>query len=159
MAKIITQSLDGNIKHTFGLLDKFMEVCPDDIWAKKFGGWPVWQQVYHALAAVDFFIRNLDAPAEAALFGEEESNLSVSAKATAGKAELKAMSADVQRRIDEYVASLDDEKLAQNSAGLSDRLGMPTTHAGALSLVAAHTLYHLGSCDAALREQGLSGVF
>ena len=35
MARVITQSLEGNIKHAFGLLDKFMEVCPDDIWAKK----------------------------------------------------------------------------------------------------------------------------
>ena len=159
MARVITQSLEGNIKHAFGLLDKFMEVCPDDIWAKKFGGWPVWQQVYHALSAVDFFIRDMDAPEQAALFGEEESNLSVSAKSTAGKAELIAMSADAQRRIDEYVASLDDESLAQNNAGLSARMSIPTTHAGALALITAHTLYHLGSCDAALRERGLPGVF
>lgn len=159
MTKIITQGLESNIKMTFSLLDKFIEVCPTDIWAKKFGGWPVWQQVYHALAAVDFFIKDLDEPSETALFGEEEANLSVSAKVTVDKAELKTLSAKMQRRISEYAASLTDAALTQNNAGLSARMNMPTTHASTLSLIAAHTLYHLGSCDAALREHGLSGVF
>ena len=159
MSAIITQSLDGNIKHVFGLLDKFMEVCPEDIWAKKFGGWPVWQQIYHALSAVDFFLRTLDAPEETPLFGGEEANLSVSAKITAGKNELLAYAAKAQERVNAYVAGLDDETLAQSNAGLTARLGMPVTHAGTLSLIAAHTLYHLGSCDAALREHGIPGVF
>jgi len=27
-------------------MTQFIEVCPEDIWTKKFGGWPVWQQVF-----------------------------------------------------------------------------------------------------------------
>lgn len=159
MTSIITQNLEGNIKHVYGLLNKFMDVCPDDIWAKKFGGWPVWQQVYHALAAVDFFIRPLEAPEETPLFGGEEASLSVCAKTTAGKDQLKAYAAKAEERINSYIAGLDDTKLAQSNAGLTARMGMPATHAGTLSLIAAHTLYHLGSCDAALRERGIPGVF
>lgn len=159
MAGIIVQSLEGNIRHAFNLLDKFVEVCPEDLWAQKFGGWPVWQQVYHALSALDFFIRPLDAPEEAPPFGEKEAGLDISAAAAAGKAQLKAYAQKMYQQADAYIASLDDAALAQSHTGLAARLGMPSTHADALCLMAAHTLYHLGGCDAALRERGLPGVF
>ena len=159
MAGIIVQSLEGNIRHAFSLLDKFVEVCPEDLWAQKFGGWPVWQQVYHALTALDFFIRPLDAPEEALPFGEKEAGLDISAANAVSKAQLKAYAEKMYQRVDAYIASLDDAALAQSHAGLAARLGMPSTHANALCLIAAHTLYHLGGCDAALRERGLAGVF
>lgn len=159
MAEIITQSLEGNIKHALSLLDKFVEVCPENLWAQKFGGWPVWQQVYHALTALDFFIRPLDAPEEAPPFGEKEAGLDAEAANPAGKLQIKAYAEKMYQRVDAYIAGLDDAALAQSHAGLAARLGMPATHANALCLITAHTLYHLGICDAALRERGLAGVF
>ena len=159
MAGIIVQSLEGNVQHAFSLLDKFIEVCPEDLWAQKFGGWPVWQQIYHALTAIDFFIRPLDAPEEAPPFGEKEASLDASAANTIGKIQLKAYAEKMYQQAAAYIASLDDAAMAQNNAGLAARIGMPSTHANALCLIAAHTLYHLGSCDAALRERGLAGVF
>ena len=159
MAGTITQSLEGNVQHAFSLLDKFVEVCPEDLWAQKFGGWPVWQQVYHALAAIDFFIRPLDAPEETPPFGDKEASLDANAANTVGKAQLKAYAEKMYQQAAAYIASLDDAALAQNHAGLAAHIGMPATHASALCLMTAHTLYHVGSCDAALRERGLPGVF
>ena len=159
MGNIIAQSLEGNIKHTFNLLDQFLEVCPENIWGKKFGGWPVWQQVYHALSALDFFTRPQDAPEGPKPFGKEEANLSGIATSTANKAKLKTYAVEMQAQTHAYIAGLDDADLARNNEGLATRMGRSITHASTLTLIAAHTLYHLGSCDAALREHGLPVVF
>ena len=159
MARVITQSLEGNVSYALALLDQFVEACPEELWSKKFGGWPVWQQVYHAVAALDFFIRPLDAAGETPPFGEKEADLDISAASAPGKPQIKTYAQKMSARVDDYVAGLDDALLAQSHAGLADRLAMPATHANALCLIAAHTLYHLGICDTALREQGLPGVF
>ena len=36
---------------------------------------------------------------------------------------------------------------------------MTWTHAAACAMLTGHVLYHLGTCDAALREEGLKGFF
>ena len=41
MARVITQSLEGNVSYALALLDQFVEACPEELWSKQFGGWPV----------------------------------------------------------------------------------------------------------------------
>ena len=159
MPRRTTQSLTENIQFAFELLNKFMDVCPEDIWAKKFGGWPVWQQIYHAISALDYFCAPLGAPEGPTPFGAEEAELATLGATAPGKAEFKAYAAKAQERVKTYLSGLDDATLPQSNAGLAERMHMPATHANTLSLITAHTLYHLGSCDAALRESGLPGVF
>lgn len=159
MAGDITQSLAGNIQFALSLLNKFIDVCPDEIWAEKFGGWPVWQQAYHAVSTLDFFCAPLGAPAADSPFGAAEAHLAAIGAAAPGKAEFKAYAEAAQQRAFAYIAGLDDAALAQSNTGLAQRMGMAATHANTLALITAHTLYHLGGCDAALREHGLPGVF
>ena len=159
MKRDITQSLESNMLHAFGLMDRFVEVCPDDVWVENFGGWPVWQQVYHAFAAMGFFLRAADAPEETPPFGAVESSLRVVASGVAGKAELKEYIARAKEAAGAYASALDDAALDRPNEGFSARMNRTTTHAGVLSLIAAHTMYHLGACDAALRQRGLAGVF
>ena len=33
-----------------------MDTCPENIWEETNGGWPVWQQVAHAVAVLNFLI-------------------------------------------------------------------------------------------------------
>ncbi len=159
MSRVVVQSLEGTVNYAFSLMNKFVEVCPDEIWAKKCGGWPVWQQVYHSFAAIDFFLRLPDDAPEAPPYAEEVGNLDAPAKDTVSKAQLKPYIGNAQARVKNYISSLGDAELAEAHPGLSQRMGATTTHAGTVALIAAHTMYHLGSCDAALREHGLPGVF
>lgn len=159
MSKIITQSLEGGILHAFGLANEFLKVCPDTIWAKKFGSWPVWQQMFHAFSAIDFFLRPSDASPEVSPFGEGVGDLKEPAQNTPAKAEVQDYIEKAQARVRDYIAGLDDAALGSNHVGLSARFGRDVTHAATLALIASHTMYHLGCCDAALRENGIPGVF
>lgn len=159
MSKVITQSLSDNIMHAFTLVNEFLKVCPEAVWGKTFGGWPVWQQLFHAFAFVDVFLRAADAEPELPLFEPGVAELKDSPLEPPAKLLIKEYIEKAQERVRLYAANLDDASLAGKNEGLGLRFGRDMTHAATLALIASHTMYHLGGCDAALREEGLPGVF
>ncbi len=159
MANTAVMSLKGPIDKTFALAAAYIDVCPENIWGKKFGGWPAWQQLYHGLAAIDFFLRGPDDAQAKALYDHAVGDLKETPAQAPDKAAFKSFLETAKARIDAYCAGLDDADLAKNNPGLSKRFGADMTHAITLSLMAGHLFYHLGGCDAALRENGLKGVF
>lgn len=159
MTKIITESLQGNIQHAFQLMDAYIETCPDKVWAKKFGTWPVWQQYYHAFTAIAFFLQQPGDPEETPPIAPLVGGLKEIATETPDKKVIKSYAQNMQAKALKYASELDDAALCLKNEGLSARFGRDISHAGTLALIASHTLYHLGSCDAALRENGIPGVF
>jgi len=162
MANPIKDSLAASVAHAFGLMDEFLKLCPEDIWAQRFGGWPLWRQFFHSFSAADFFLRAENAAEAPSPFGADAGNLrekDSAAPTAASKDKVREYMEATQKRVSDYLASLDDAALGQINKGLSARMGRECTHAGTIALLVGHTLYHLGSCDAALRESGRPGVF
>ncbi|MCL2789521.1 MAG: DinB family protein [Desulfobulbus sp.] len=161
MSNPIKDSLAASVAHAFGLLDEFLKVCPEEIWAQHFGGWPLWRQFLHPLSAADFFLRAENATEAPSPFGTDAGNLRVKdcAAPVPGKEKVLEYMNAAQKRVNDFLAGLDDAALGQINKGLSARLGRECTHAAAIALLVGHTMYHLGSCDAALRESGRPGVF
>lgn len=158
MSQALVRALQGNIESAFSLVTAFMEVCPEEIWSKKFGGWPVAHQLYHALNVAVLFVdkqkgADLNNPCP------EAGNLSGSAGPAPSKAQAREFLATVKGVVNNYIDGLTDETLAQKNETVSGIIGQNYTHASVMALLASHTYYHLGSCDAALREHGLKGVF
>ena len=75
------------------------------------------------------------------------------------KALVKALAEKAKAATDTYVTGLDDTALPKPNKHVSSALGRPVSHVATLGMLASHTLYHVGSCDAALRDHGLPGVF
>lgn len=159
MSKAIVQSLEGGVLYSFSLVNEFIKICPDTIWEQPYGRWPVWQQLYHAFAAVDFFLRPKDAPEETGPVPAPIGNLVEVATKAPSKQLIKEYIEKTQAKASAYMSGLDDAALAAKNEGLSARMGRDVTHAGTFAFLASHTMYHLGSCDAALRQNGLPGVF
>lgn len=157
MANDIVNGIQGPFQHGWHLLTTYMDACPDDLWAEKHGGWPIWQQVAHVVAVADFFVpggEGVPAPCsmESAMLKQQGGDM-------VDKAGMKAWTARVKARVDAWIASLSDADLAVRNDVLSDRIKREMTLGGTLVLQATHLQYHLGSCDAALRDRGLPGVF
>ncbi len=159
MPRTAVVSLQETFHNSLGMIVQCIDVCPEHLWLKQFGGWPVWQHIYHALSAVDFFVmQEGDSPTQA-LFSHAVSSLSEVSSGTPTREELKKTATEVKGAADRYFAGLTDASLKEKNEGLSSRMPQPATHASTAAMLTAHTLYHLGSCDAALREHGLRGVF
>ena len=159
MSREIVDALKPPIDRAFLFIDRFIDTCPDDIWVEKSGGWPVWQQIYHILTSVDFFI---SAPGESGptpLVSSEEAGLRKVAETTVAKSDIKSACQAAKERVEGYMAGLTDADLAKRNDGIFERAKMNMTHAATLSLLSGHGLYHLGSGDAALRNHGIAGMF
>ena len=160
MARAIVAELEGTYGRAWALMAQFMDVCPEEIWAETNGGWPVWQQVAHTIAVLNFFILENDddtfvpAPAElGVLMLKEQGQQLVSKEA------MKAYGAAVVAAVDARVAKLTDADLTRVQARVSKKIGRDLSYGAVMVMLASHTMYHLGSCDAALRDHGLPGVF
>lgn len=159
MSNPIVSAAQGPFQNAFGLLSKYIDDCPEEIWKEKNGGWPVWQQVVHALSAITFFV---DQPGDASIVppcAADVAQLAAQGTTPASKADVKAYAGKCKARADAYIASLSDGDLAALNDALTARIGFPVPHVSTLGMLASHTLYHLGSCDAALRDHGIPGVF
>ena len=160
MSRAIVAELESPYQRAWDLMCKFMDVCPDEIWAETNGGWPVWQQVAHTVAVLNFFILENDddtfvpAPAEFGVLMLKEQGQQVVSKEA-----MKAYGAAVKAAVDARVAKLTDDDLTRIQERVSKKIGRDLSYGAVMVMLASHTTYHLGSCDAALRDHGLPGVF
>lgn len=158
MSQDFVKVLRFGVGHALGLFDKFWTICPEDIWRKRDGGWPVGQQYYHILLASSMFLAGMgesgieNPDPKGGQLGEDRDYCP-------SKDEAKKFFDNVSLGINKLLDSLDDEKLLQNNPRFSQMLGKEVNNAECLNLMVAHMLYHLGSCDAALRNEGLEGAF
>lgn len=159
MSNAIVMAAQGPFQHAFGLLNTFIDTCPEEIWNEKNGGWPVWQQVAHSLSAVGFFVNGKDEAPIAMPCPPEVGMLAAQGTTPVKRADMKAYAEKCKARADAYIAGLSDADLAQDNPGATQRLGRSVPHVSTIAMLASHTLYHLGSCDAALRDHNLPGVF
>ena len=160
MSRAIVAELENPYQRAWSLMCQFMDVCPDEIWAETNGGWPVWQQVAHTVAVLNFFILENDddtfvpAPAELGVLMLKEQGQQVVSKEA-----MKAYGATVKAAVDARVARLTDADLTGIQQRVSKKIGRDLSYGAVVVMLASHTTYHLGSCDAALRDHGLPGVF
>lgn len=145
------------IDRSFALFGQFVDVCPDDIWAECKGQWPVWQEIYHCSIAVKFFT-GMNEGIET-LAADEVAMLAVTGEGALSKAQIKAGLTAAQATVEKYISNLADADLVKRNEAVFAAKSWEITHAFTLVTLASHNLYHLGSCDTALRNHGLKGVF
>ena len=157
VVKAITDSLKENFDWVWGLLVQVVDVCPEAVWAKKAGGFVFWQQLYHCFSAANLILPK-DGKPEPGPWGSEVAEFKAEPATTPSKEELKAYAAKMKAQVDAWIATLDDASLLQTHEGLSARWGAPMNNVTAFSAMSGHPFYHIGSCDAILRDNGEKGV-
>ncbi|MDL2307728.1 DinB family protein, partial [Desulfovibrio sp. OttesenSCG-928-C06] len=149
MSKDILNGMIAIYDRANGLLEKFIEICPEKIWAEPKGKFPVWQHVYHCYSSAGFFLagegnKPVDSPFAPAVASFDEIPAIPGDKAT-----IAAYGKDMDAFIRAYFATLNDADLGKLNEGLSDRIKAPMSHSATISLLIGHIFYHFGHCDAA----------
>lgn len=136
--------------------EKFLGLCPDEYWKEKAGGWILAQQYYHGLMATNMLVGSLG-------FGSaqnpnpEAGQLLEKPDVTPTKEQAAEFLANIKIAAASACAKLDDEMLLKKNDVVSQKFGRDVTNAVVLELMANHLLYHLGCCDAELRDRNLPG--
>ena len=158
MSRAIVLSLQGPFTHAYSLMVRFIDECPASIFVENTGGWPIWQQVYHALyVTVCFTLQPGEIPPDLP-FDRETGLLLKPSDELCTRETLQQFAVTVKQRADAFIDTLNDADLTSKNAIMSDMFGREVTQATTLSMLAGHMFYHLGADDAALRNHGLKGM-
>ena len=160
MSRQIVTELAANFERAHGFYLQFIDQCPDGLWAKKFGAWPLWQHIVHVYGCIDYFV--LQDGQQPTPYPCKVGNISAfefHAGETVDKSAMRAYVLTMKAKADAYINSLTDAALDKKNAGFSARKNEDRTHALTLSVLAGHAYYHFGTLDTALREHGYKGIY
>jgi hypothetical protein len=156
MKRLITEVLRNQFDSTFHMARVLVEVCPKEIWAESYNQVPFWQQVFHYVYYIDFWMREK--------FDENEwrSMIFDDAYTTdldAGSYEGLFISQDkmleyldaIQTKTTSLFHGLDDEKLSVSPW----KNGPQHTYAEIIAGQIRHIMYNIGYLNGILRELGL----
>ncbi|ULQ58830.1 DinB family protein [Brucepastera parasyntrophica] len=135
---------------SFAMLEYHVENCPDDLWNTSKAGFLFWQQLLHTIAGIFFWMRDGDLP-----FNEPFPDRKVYPELEGipedliTRQEMKEYCAEAKKQAEAFFAGKDDPWLAQPSAIYGEIINLD-----AVFMQIRHIQYHVGHCDAILREAG-----
>jgi hypothetical protein len=139
---------------SFTMMENIIAQCPDELWNEKKGGYVFWQQIFHALTGVNFWMRLnneqfVEPFSERKLYPEleqePESHLS--------RSELLEYKEQVKSIANDFFDGRDDHWLYQGSAAYNKVKNIEIIY-----MQIRHLQYHVGHCNCILRENGYQAV-
>lgn len=153
MGRRAVSALERHLVPSLTMLRRVVERCPDDaLWLDDSGDYPLWQQVYHAVFFVDFWLReDYTTPGwQTRTFDKSlEVDLGKPSGDHLGRAEMLEYIDCVTEKVRRYCAALDDSRLDQPITSRSE-----LAYIDALLLQVRHVMYHVGNCNRMLKQAG-----
>jgi len=160
MSRHIVTELAANFERAHSFYLKFIDECPDELWTKKFGAWPLWQHVVHVYGCIDYFVlQEGQQPTSCPCKADNILAFEFHAGETVDKTDARTYALTMKTKADAYINSLTDAMLGEKNAGFTARKNEARTHALTMSALASHAYYHFGTLDTALREHGFKGIY
>ncbi|MCL1889651.1 MAG: DinB family protein [Desulfovibrionaceae bacterium] len=157
----IIRCFSEEFERFWAMMEKQVEICPEGLWGVKAGGYVYWQQIWHAMVIAE--LNAIENPEAKALSLDKYSRgvalLSDTLDRVPSKAEILEEAGRIKKLAMAYYESLSLASLSKEHPAMSKRLGKPHTRLHAALSTIRHLNYHIGACDAVLRERGLTGVY
>lgn len=156
MNRIITETLRNQFDSTFHMARVLVEICPEKIWATSYNGVPFWQQVFHYVYFIDYWMREkfddnewrtmiFDDTYTTDLYADSYEGLFIS------QAKMLEYLDVIHSKTTYLFDNLNDEKLG-TSVFDNDPL---YTYADVIIGQIRHIMYNIGYLNGILRELGL----
>ena len=145
----------------FALCLTQIEVCPEPLWQGSSGGFPFWQHHVHMYSCIEhmYVTPQFKISASLAFHPSQAVMLSKDSGPAVSKRDVLAYAATTKALALEFMGGLDMGQLTLRHDRMSAMLGKERTVQHAVIGLVRHVNYHLGCCDAVLREHGLAGVY
>ncbi|SHN62694.1 hypothetical protein [Desulfovibrio litoralis] len=148
-----------DFKRFFNLLETQIIIIPDSLWNKTLGGYPLWQQFFHTLACIELYALPDNQPSEQTFHTKEIVMLSGITNDIINKEDMLIFAQKMKKQALNFIEDMSLEKLTKKHNRTSTALKKECTNQYALIGLIRHICYHLGCCDALLRENGIKGVY
>ncbi len=128
------------------MLQKEINLCSDDLWNKEIDEPPFWQQVYHTIYYLDFYLGD-NSKKRPERFTVKE-NLNEKMEETLSKQELLKYLADIEKKCDIVLENMTTKKLE----GKNSYFWTGPTLAHRLIYNIRHSQHHIGRLNSILRR-------
>jgi hypothetical protein len=148
----LAESFKGVIISGLDLIEQEINNCPEKLWEEMFGGDYYWDQICHAVGSVPLFLSLVGSKETVELPKGASGNLHQ--QANPGEPHGKQLVLDALKKSKDiaiaFFDNFDDADLLKEV----NFFGITITTAGLFIFMASHIQYHVGACDAALRQNG-----
>lgn len=158
MSQEYVKCYQDSMLFAFGHYEKFLEICSDEAWKEKTGGWSLAQQFYHGLVATDMLLSSITGTTVPNP-NPEAGQILAKPDVLPTREQAAEFFGNIKIAAQSMFDNLQDETLLEKNEDVSKKFGREITNAVVLELIPCHLLYHLGSCDAALRNRNLPGAW
>ncbi|AEF83305.1 hypothetical protein [Leadbettera azotonutricia] len=141
---------------TFSMVEKIIEICPDELWNSKKSGFVFWQLLIHTLAPMHGWLRE----EELGYVSFNEINggkiyafLEKDPEIILTKEDLKKCCNETKEVVENWFSGKDDEWLK-----LPYKIHNEWTNLYATLGQIEHMMYHIGYCDGIFKEHGMKEV-
>lgn len=156
MNRLITEALRNQFDSTFHMARILVKVCPEKIWAASYNEVPFWQQVFHYVYFIDFWMREkyedsewrtmiFDDAYTTDLYADSYEGLFIS------QAKMLGYLDAIQMKTTCLFDNLNDETLSISVYGNNPQY----TYADVIIGQIRHIMYNIGYLNSILREFGL----
>ena len=144
-------SLRNHFFVSISMLERIIEICPDELWNKKVSGFVFWQQIFHTFTGGHFWLRTEKTEFEEPFKDKNVyPELEKDPETTLSKDTLRKFCHDTKEIADKWFSDKDDNWLKLPSK-LSDKVTNYNLMIGQIK----HMMYHIGHCEAVFRENGI----
>ena len=148
---IFLNSLKNNYFINFKMLEKIIEICPNDLWNKKVSGFVFWQQILHTFAGEHFWLREensefIEPFKDKNVYPELEKD----PENILSKDVIKNFCIETKEFVEKWFNGKDDNWLK-----LPSKIYSKMTNNDVMLGQITHLMYHIGHCDAIFRENGI----
>lgn len=156
MNRLITEALRKQFDSTFHMARILVKVCPEKIWATSYNEVPFWQQVFHYVYFIDFWMREkyddsewrtmiFDDAYTTDLYADSYEGLFISQDKMLEYLDV------IQMKTTCLFDNLNDEKLSTSVYGNNPQYTYTDVIIGQIR----HIMYNIGYLNGILRELGL----
>jgi hypothetical protein len=152
--KIFVTSIKNQFSIHFSMIEKIIEVCPDELWNKKASGFVFWQQLVHTFGGINDWLR--DEKPEINSFSEINGKkiypclMEKDPEIVLTKKDVMECCNETKKTVEKWFAGKDDDWLKSPYKIYSKITNFDQTNSQIKQL-----MYHIGHCEAIFRENGI----
>lgn len=156
MKRIITEAFRNQFDSTLHMARVLIHVCPDAVWATSYNEVPFWQQVFHYVYYVDYWMRtSYDDGEWRTMIFEDVYTTDLYANSYDGlfisKEKMASYLDGIQQKTTRIFDELTDDRLGESVFGNDPQF----TYADVITGQIRHIMYNIGYLNGILREQNL----
>lgn len=156
MNRLITEALRNQFDSTFHMAHVLVKVCPEKVWASSYNEVPFWQQVFHYVYYIDFWMReNYDSSEWRTKIFDDAYTTDLYAESYEGllisQADMLAYLDVIQTKTTCIFDHLNDDKLSASVYNNDPQYTYTDVILGQIR----HIMYNIGYLNGILRELGL----